>query len=64
MVARGTERDPEMDPEVEREMGGRTVGNECRMIRILRGDELSVYPSHIISYHIISYHFILLDETF
>lgn len=61
---RGTERDPEMDPEVEREMGGRTVGNECRMIRILRGDELSVYPSHIISYHIISYHFILLDETF
>lgn len=44
-------RDPEMEPEVEREMGGRTVGNECRIIRVFRGDELSVYPFHIISYH-------------
>lgn len=36
-------RDPEMEPEVEREMGGRTVGNECRIIRVLRGDEVSVF---------------------
>lgn len=43
---RWTEPEPEL--EVGREMGGRTVGNECRMIRVLRGDELSVY---IISFH-------------
>lgn len=45
---RGTEPEPEPELEVGREMGGRTVGNECRMIRVLRGDELSVY---IISFH-------------
>lgn len=50
-----------MEPEAEqaeRGMGARTVGDECRIIRVLRGDELSVYPSHIIPFHIISYHII------
>lgn len=49
-----------MVEQAERGMGARTVGvgDECRIIRVLRGDELSVYPSHIIPFHFISYHII------
>lgn len=50
-----------MEPEAEqaeRGMGARTVGDECRIIRVLRGDELSVYPSHIIPFHPIPFHII------
>lgn len=46
------EMEPEVEPEVEREMGGRTVGDECRIIRVLRGDEVSVFTSHVIHIHI------------
>lgn len=54
---RGMEPEPVVE-QAERGMGARTVGDECRIIRVLRGDELSVYPSHIIPFHIISYHII------